>query len=158
MKTLALLSICSLLSACWSMNDLGPVVVVDSVPDASTPPVALDTASSPASDSSSSSSASDSSSSSDSSPSSSSSSSSSSSESASAEATEVIMERDLASALLRRRRSALAAPTADAPVALTPQQLESLSEVCELNIACDDMADTEGIVAAYTAHYGPVPF
>lgn len=34
----------------------------------------------------------------------------------------------------------------------------SLHEVCELNVACDEMADTEGIVAAYTAYYGPVPF
>ena len=41
------------------------------------------------------------------------------------------------------------------PLSLCPL---SLSEVCELNVACDDMADTEGIVAAYTAYYGPVPF
>lgn len=34
----------------------------------------------------------------------------------------------------------------------------SLREVCELNIACDEMADTAGIVAAYTAYYGPPHF
>lgn len=34
----------------------------------------------------------------------------------------------------------------------------SLREVCELNVACDEMAETAGIVAAYVAHYGPVPF
>nr|AAO24898.1 bone Gla protein [Takifugu rubripes] len=59
------------------------------------------------------------------------------------------MKRDLAAVLLRRRR---------APGEPTPQQLESLREVCELNIACDEMADTAGIVAAYAAYYGPPPF
>lgn len=34
----------------------------------------------------------------------------------------------------------------------------SLREVCELNVACDEMAETAGIVAAYIAYYGPVPF
>lgn len=34
----------------------------------------------------------------------------------------------------------------------------SLSEVCELNLACEHMAETAGIVAAYTAYYGPPPF
>lgn len=34
----------------------------------------------------------------------------------------------------------------------------SLREVCELDVACDEMAETAGIVAAYIAHYGPVPF
>lgn len=33
-----------------------------------------------------------------------------------------------------------------------------LREVCELNVACDEMADTAGIIAAYTAYYGPPPF
>ncbi|KAK7930007.1 hypothetical protein WMY93_006402 [Mugilogobius chulae] len=59
------------------------------------------------------------------------------------------MKRDLAAVLLRRRR---------ATGQLSPLQMESLREVCELNEACDDMADTAGIVAAYTAYYGPVPF
>eukprot|EP00064_Thunnus_orientalis_P014811 superscaffoldBa00002635_g14858 len=86
MKTLTLLSICALLSVCWSMG-----------------------------------------------------------------ASQVVVKRDLAAVLLRRRR---AAPAGD----LSPLQLESLREVCELNIACDEMADTAGIVAAYVAYYGPVPF
>jgi len=34
----------------------------------------------------------------------------------------------------------------------------SLMEVCELHDGCDEMAETQGIVAAYTAYYGPVPF
>ncbi|XP_026216060.1 bone gamma-carboxyglutamate (gla) protein, like [Anabas testudineus] len=83
--------------------------------------------------------------------SSSSSSSSSSSESASDEAAQVVVKRDLAAALLRKRRAAPAGT-------LSPLQLESLREVCELNVACDELADTAGIVAAYTAYYGPVPF
>nr|P02823.1 RecName: Full=Osteocalcin; AltName: Full=Bone Gla protein; Short=BGP; AltName: Full=Gamma-carboxyglutamic acid-containing protein [Xiphias gladius] len=41
---------------------------------------------------------------------------------------------------------------------LTPLQLESLREVCELNVSCDEMADTAGIVAAYIAYYGPIQF
>ncbi|TNN83547.1 Osteocalcin [Liparis tanakae] len=86
MKTLILLSICALLSVCWSMG-----------------------------------------------------------------ASPVVMKRDLAAVLLRRRRSAPGG-------VLTPLQLESLSEVCELSIGCDEMAETAGIVAAYVAYYGPVPF
>ncbi|KAI4833051.1 hypothetical protein KUCAC02_015984 [Chaenocephalus aceratus] len=86
MKTLILLSICALLSVCWSMG-----------------------------------------------------------------APEVVMTRDLAAVLLRRRR---AAPAGD----LSPLQLESLWEVCELHDGCDEMAETAGIVAAYVAYYGPVPF
>ncbi|XP_046900012.1 bone gamma-carboxyglutamate (gla) protein, like [Hypomesus transpacificus] len=167
MKTLSLLSLCAALSVSWSTWDvvLDPAAVVTPEP---TPAVDTSSASDSSSSSSSSSesdsassSASDSASSSasDSSASdSSSSSSSSSSESAGAstEAPEVLMKRDLASILLRKRRAAPATPAG--PAALTPLQLESLSEVCELNVACDDMADTEGIVAAYTAYYGPVPF
>lgn len=63
----------------------------------------------------------------------------------------MVMKRDLAAVLLRRRR---AAPAGD----LSPLQLESLREVCELNAGCDEMAETAGIVAAYVAYYGPVPF
>ncbi|KAI3353271.1 hypothetical protein L3Q82_019808 [Scortum barcoo] len=66
-------------------------------------------------------------------------------------AAKVVVKRDLASILLRRRR-------APAGGDLTPLQLESLREVCELSITCDEMADTQGIVNAYVAHYGPVPF
>uniref|UniRef100_A0A3Q3W3F1 Bone Gla protein n=1 Tax=Mola mola TaxID=94237 RepID=A0A3Q3W3F1_MOLML len=55
-------------------------------------------------------------------------------------AAEVVMKRDLAAILLRRRRAA--------PGDLTPLQMESLREVCELNDACDEMAET----------YGPIVF
>nr|P86867.1 RecName: Full=Osteocalcin 1; Short=DsaOC1; AltName: Full=Bone Gla protein; Short=BGP; AltName: Full=Gamma-carboxyglutamic acid-containing protein [Diplodus sargus]AAB36025.1 osteocalcin, bone Gla protein, BGP=vitamin K-dependent matrix {N-terminal} [Sparus aurata, rib bones and vertebra, Peptide Partial, 45 aa] [Sparus aurata] len=41
---------------------------------------------------------------------------------------------------------------------LSLTQLESLREVCELNLACEHMMDTEGIIAAYTAYYGPIPY
>uniref|UniRef100_A0A667WY57 Bone Gla protein n=1 Tax=Myripristis murdjan TaxID=586833 RepID=A0A667WY57_9TELE len=41
---------------------------------------------------------------------------------------------------------------------LTLAQLESLREVCETNVACDEMMDTNGIIAAYTAYYGPIPY
>ncbi|XP_054464245.1 osteocalcin [Anoplopoma fimbria] len=34
----------------------------------------------------------------------------------------------------------------------------SLREVCEANLGCEDMMDTHGIIAAYTAYYGPVPY
>ncbi|CAL8302092.1 unnamed protein product [Merluccius merluccius] len=41
---------------------------------------------------------------------------------------------------------------------LTLVQLESLNEVCEQNLACEHMMDTAGIIAAYTTHYGPIPY
>ncbi|KAL7890815.1 hypothetical protein AOLI_G00002910 [Acnodon oligacanthus] len=66
----------------------------------------------------------------------------------------VVVKRSVAASMLRRHRRAGATPAAD----LTPLQLESLREVCEVNVACDEMADTNGIVAAYTAYYGPIPF
>ncbi|KAK1886139.1 Osteocalcin 2 [Dissostichus eleginoides] len=127
MKTLTLLSICALLSVCWSMGAVEPEVVVD--PSSESGSSASDSS---ASDSSSSFSP-------------------SSYESASTEAPEVVMTRDLAAVLLRRRR---AAPAGD----LSLLQLESLWEVCELHDGCDEMAETAGIVAAYVAYYGPVPF
>eukprot|EP00063_Salmo_salar_P011367 XP_013986202.1 PREDICTED: osteocalcin-like [Salmo salar] len=154
MRSLTLLTIWAVLSVSLSMNDLAPDVVLDPAPDPAAEPA-------PAADSSASSSASSSSSSD--SDSSSSSSESASSESASAEATaedpaaatepDVIMKRDLASVLLRRKRAA-----GPAAAAFTLTQVESLSEVCELNLACEHMAETAGIVAAYTAYYGPPPF
>ncbi|XP_064802540.1 osteocalcin 2b [Oncorhynchus masou masou] len=164
MKSLTLLTICAVLSVSLSMNDLALDVVLDPAPDLAAEPAPAADSSASSSASSSSSSASDSSASaSDSSDSSSSSSSSSESESASAEATaedpaaatepEVIMKRDLASVLLRRKRAA-----GPAAAAFTLTQLESLSEVCELNLACEHMAETAGIVAAYAAYYGPPPF
>nr|XP_029508982.1 osteocalcin 2a isoform X1 [Oncorhynchus nerka] len=165
MKSLTLLTICAVLSVSLSMNDLSLDVVLDPAPDPATEPAPAADSSASSSASSSSSSASDSSASaSDSSDSDSSSASSeSSSESTSAEATaedpaaatepEVIMKRDLASVLLRRKRAA-----GQAAAAFTLTQVESLSEVCELNLACEHMAETAGIVAAYTAYYGPPPF
>nr|XP_029508983.1 osteocalcin 2a isoform X2 [Oncorhynchus nerka] len=163
MKSLTLLTICAVLSVSLSMNDLSLDVVLDPAPDPATEPAPAADSSASSSASSSSSSASDSSASaSDSSDSDSSSASSeSSSESTSAEAEdpaaatepEVIMKRDLASVLLRRKRAA-----GQAAAAFTLTQVESLSEVCELNLACEHMAETAGIVAAYTAYYGPPPF
>ncbi|XP_076020681.1 osteocalcin [Genypterus blacodes] len=61
----------------------------------------------------------------------------------------VFVERDHAATVVRQKRAA---------GELTLIQLESLSEVCEQNLACDEMMDTAGIVAAYTAHYGPIPY
>nr|XP_046168201.1 osteocalcin 2a isoform X2 [Oncorhynchus gorbuscha] len=164
MKSLTLLTICAVLSVSLSMNDLALDVVLDPAPDPATEPAPAADSSASSSASSSSSSASDSSASasdSSDSDSSSASSSSSSSESASAEAEDpaaatepaVIMKRDLASVLLRRKRAA-----GQAAAAFTLTQVESLSEVCELNLACEHMAETAGIVAAYTAYYGPPPF
>ncbi|XP_061761812.1 bone gamma-carboxyglutamate (gla) protein, like isoform X1 [Nerophis ophidion] len=62
----------------------------------------------------------------------------------------VVMKRDLAAVLLRRKRQTSGV--------LSLYQLESLREVCELNTGCDELAETQGIVAAYTAYYGPPPF
>ncbi|KAJ8344947.1 hypothetical protein SKAU_G00291400 [Synaphobranchus kaupii] len=70
---------------------------------------------------------------------------------------EVFVKRDLASELMKQKQKRAAGP-APAAADLTLTQLESLKEVCELNVACDEMADTAGIVAAYTAFYGPVHF
>ncbi|XP_029594944.1 osteocalcin 2b [Salmo trutta] len=163
MKSLTLLTICAVLSVSLSMNDLAPDVVLDPAPDPAAEPAPAADSSASSSDSSSASDSSASASDSSDSDSSSSSSSSSSSESASAEATaedptaatepDVIMKRDLASVLLRRKRA-----TGPAAAAFTLTQVESLSEVCELNLACEHMAETAGIVAAYTAYYGPPPF
>ncbi|ROL41824.1 Osteocalcin 2 [Anabarilius grahami] len=171
MKTLKLLTVCALLSVCASMGvytePAADEVVVDVVvpPSGAPTDTASSSASSSASDSDSASSSSESDSASDSSSDSTSdsasdsasdsSSSSSESNSVSAEGTpapHVLLKRDVAASLLRHRRAGT--PAAN----LSPQQLESLREVCEVNLACEHMAETAGIVAAYTAYYGPIPY
>uniref|UniRef100_A0A3B5MCK0 Bone Gla protein n=1 Tax=Xiphophorus couchianus TaxID=32473 RepID=A0A3B5MCK0_9TELE len=61
----------------------------------------------------------------------------------------LFVEKDEASAVVRQKRAA---------AELSLAQLESLKEVCEANMACEHMMDTNGIIAAYTAYYGPIPY
>ncbi|XP_059418863.1 osteocalcin 2b-like [Carassius carassius] len=162
MKTLSLLSVCTLLSVCASMGVYTePDAADDPAAEVVLPPTGApadsdsSSASSSASDSDSASSESDSASDSVSDSASDSASSSSESNSVSAEGTpapHVLLKRDVAASLLRHRR-------AGAPAAkLSLQQLESLREVCEVNLDCEHMAETAGIIAAYTAYYGPIPY
>ncbi|XP_069052799.1 osteocalcin [Lepisosteus oculatus] len=75
---------------------------------------------------------------------------------------EVFVKRDLASSFVKRLKRNIGAAGGAAGGAggagLSLQQLESLREVCEVNLACEHMAETAGIVAAYTQYYGPIPY
>ncbi|XP_020782802.1 osteocalcin [Boleophthalmus pectinirostris] len=59
---------------------------------------------------------------------------------------DVFLEPERADSVVRQKR------------ALSQYQLESLREVCEANLGCEHMMDTSGIIAAYTAYYGPIPY
>ncbi|KAK2833841.1 hypothetical protein Q5P01_017730 [Channa striata] len=61
----------------------------------------------------------------------------------------LFVEKEQASTVVRQKRAA---------GTLTQFQLESLREVCEANLACEHMMDTNGIIAAYNAYYGPIPY
>nr|AAQ13575.1 osteocalcin [Halobatrachus didactylus] len=61
----------------------------------------------------------------------------------------LLVEKEQASTVMRQKRAA---------AELSLVQLESPREVCETNVACDEMMDTDGIIVAYTAFYGPIPF
>uniref|UniRef100_A0A3B4H1A0 Bone Gla protein n=1 Tax=Pundamilia nyererei TaxID=303518 RepID=A0A3B4H1A0_9CICH len=61
----------------------------------------------------------------------------------------LFVEREQASTVVRQKRAA---------GQLSLVQLESLREVCEANVACEHMMDINGIIAAYTAYYGPIPY
>ncbi|XP_057673105.1 osteocalcin [Corythoichthys intestinalis] len=59
---------------------------------------------------------------------------------------------------VERSQAAAVVPPRRAPVELSLTQMENLREVCESNVACEHMMDTDGVVAAYNAYYGPVPY
>ncbi|XP_077590938.1 osteocalcin [Stigmatopora nigra] len=60
----------------------------------------------------------------------------------------VFVERAQAAAVVQPRRA----------VELSLTQMENLREVCETNLACEHMMDTDGVIAAYKAYYGPLPY
>ncbi|XP_077475717.1 osteocalcin [Stigmatopora argus] len=59
---------------------------------------------------------------------------------------------------VERSQAAAVVPPRRAPVELTLTQTENLREVCESNLACEHMMDTDGVIAAYKAYYGPLPY
>ncbi|XP_061604984.1 osteocalcin [Phyllopteryx taeniolatus] len=59
---------------------------------------------------------------------------------------------------VEQTQAAAVVPPRRAPVELSLTQMESLREVCESNLACEHMMDTAGVIAAYNAYYGPVPY
>lgn len=52
----------------------------------------------------------------------------------------------------------LTSPAFSPTLTRLPPDHTSLREVCELSVACDEMMDAQGIIAAYTAYYGPIPY
>nr|XP_056709734.1 osteocalcin [Euleptes europaea] len=64
-----------------------------------------------------------------------------------------ISRRDSATVVKRQMQNPQGAAVAAADAA---GPLESLREVCELNVACDELADHIGFVEAYQRFYGPV--
>uniref|UniRef100_A0A3Q3WQ41 Bone Gla protein n=1 Tax=Mola mola TaxID=94237 RepID=A0A3Q3WQ41_MOLML len=62
---------------------------------------------------------------------------------------QVYLWRGLASTVVRQK-------TASGQLSLS--QFEGLRVVCEANLACEEMMDMQGIIAAYTAYYGTITY
>ncbi|XP_028311316.1 osteocalcin [Gouania willdenowi] len=61
----------------------------------------------------------------------------------------MFVDKNQATEVVRQKR---------ATSSLSLTQLESLKEICEANLSCEHMMDTHGIIAAYTAYYGPINY